>query len=223
MEAIRNFSKAQVANVKSMGFGSVLDMDLNHISTHLGFWVVRNFDEEFNELNIGNHQIKITSDSVNEVFGIPKGSTPVVTVVDKRIVKKIEKFEKSKELEGGDSIIDQLIGQWADNERITHGLVASAINNQREGGSLFRIKFLVYWMTIFVEITKATTANDKCLLGVDTVEDIPHLVWYSYLLETLRRTRKGWKNTKKYSIWDLSPFLRYVLLYLLTNIGKKNK
>ncbi|MFS7987474.1 hypothetical protein Hanom_Chr11g01023111 [Helianthus anomalus] len=179
METVRNFSKAQVANVKSMGFGPVLDTDLNRISTHLGFWLVRNF---------------------YEVFGIPKGSKPVVTVVDKRIVKKVENFEKSKKLEGGDSIIDQFIGQWADNERITHGLVASAINNQREGGSLFKIKFLVYWMTIFVEITKATTANDKCLQGVNTVEDIPHLVWCSYLLETLRRTGKGWKNTKIYSM-----------------------
>ncbi|MFS7985790.1 hypothetical protein Hanom_Chr11g01002761 [Helianthus anomalus] len=97
METIRNFSKARVADVKSMGFGSVLDMNFNHISTRLGFWLVRNFDEEFDELNIGNHQIKITSDSVYEVFGIPKGSKPVVTIVDKRRVKKVEKFEKSKE------------------------------------------------------------------------------------------------------------------------------
>ncbi|MFS7936764.1 hypothetical protein Hanom_Chr05g00419581 [Helianthus anomalus] len=76
-----------------MGFGSILDMNLKHISTHLGFWLVRNFDEEFDELNIGNHRIKITSDSVYEVFGIPKESKLVVTVVDKRKVKKAEKTE----------------------------------------------------------------------------------------------------------------------------------
>ncbi|MFS7913451.1 hypothetical protein Hanom_Chr02g00141951 [Helianthus anomalus] len=106
METVRNFSKEQVAGVKSMGFGFILDMNLNHISTRLGFWLVRKFDEEFDELNIGNHQIKITSDSVYEVFGIPKGSKPVVTVVDKRRVKQVEKIEKSKEPKGGDSIID---------------------------------------------------------------------------------------------------------------------
>ncbi|MFS7966694.1 hypothetical protein Hanom_Chr09g00776781 [Helianthus anomalus] len=74
METVRNFSKAQVADVKNMGFGSVLNMDLKIISTHLGFRIVRNFDEEFDELNIGSHRIKISSDSVYEVFGIPKGS-----------------------------------------------------------------------------------------------------------------------------------------------------
>ncbi|MFS8006479.1 hypothetical protein Hanom_Chr14g01249631 [Helianthus anomalus] len=80
METIRNFSEAQVADMKRMVFGSVLDRELNHISTHLGFWLVRNFDEQFDVLNIGNHRIKITSDLVYEVFGIPKGSKPIVTV-----------------------------------------------------------------------------------------------------------------------------------------------
>ncbi|MFS7890030.1 hypothetical protein Hanom_Chr00s000006g01613981 [Helianthus anomalus] len=60
MEIVRNLSKEQVADVKSMGFGSILDMNLNNISTRLGFWLVRNFDVEFNELKIGNHQIRIT-------------------------------------------------------------------------------------------------------------------------------------------------------------------
>ncbi|MFS7966648.1 hypothetical protein Hanom_Chr09g00776261 [Helianthus anomalus] len=94
-----------------MGFGSVLDMDLNHISKHFRFWLVRNFDLEFDDLKIGNHRIKICSDSVFKVFGIPKGSKSVVTVVDKRKVKKVEKLEKSKEPEGWDSFIDQFISQ----------------------------------------------------------------------------------------------------------------
>ncbi|MFS7890031.1 hypothetical protein Hanom_Chr00s000006g01613991 [Helianthus anomalus] len=51
-------------------------------------------------------------------------------------------------------------------------------------------------MTFFADITKATTANDRSLLGVEVVEDIPHLDWCWYLLETLRRTRQRWKNTK---------------------------
>ncbi|MFS7890035.1 hypothetical protein Hanom_Chr00s000006g01614031 [Helianthus anomalus] len=37
MEIVRNLSKEQVADMKSMGFGSILDMNLNHISTRLRF------------------------------------------------------------------------------------------------------------------------------------------------------------------------------------------
>ncbi|KAJ0500962.1 hypothetical protein HanHA300_Chr11g0395291 [Helianthus annuus] len=78
------------------------------------------------------------------------------------------------------------------------------------GGSLFRLNFLVYWMMFFAEITKATTANDRCLLRVETVEDIPHLDWCSYLLDTLRRTRAGWKN---YKIQFVGPVAFLTLLY----------
>ncbi|MFS7889965.1 hypothetical protein Hanom_Chr00s000006g01613201 [Helianthus anomalus] len=75
-----------------MGFGAILDMNINHISTHLGYWQARNFDEMFDTLNVGKHQIKITSDTVYEVFGIPKGPKPVDIIVDKRKVKKVEKI-----------------------------------------------------------------------------------------------------------------------------------
>ncbi|MFS8017332.1 hypothetical protein Hanom_Chr15g01379111 [Helianthus anomalus] len=56
-----------------MGFGAIQDMNINHISTRLGYWLARNFDKMFDRINIGKHQIKITSDTVFEVFGIPKG------------------------------------------------------------------------------------------------------------------------------------------------------
>ncbi|MFS7890034.1 putative UROD/MetE-like superfamily protein [Helianthus anomalus] len=65
-------------------------------------------------------------------------------------------------------------------------------------------------MTIFADITKATTSNERCLQGVEVVEDIPHLDWCSYLPETLRRTRQGWKNTK---IQYVGPVSFLLLLY----------
>ncbi|KAJ0434994.1 hypothetical protein HanIR_Chr17g0888251 [Helianthus annuus] len=60
------------------------------------------------------------------------------------------------------------------------------------------------------EITKATLANDRCLLGVEDVEEIKNLDWCSYLLETLRRTRAGWKN---YKIHFVGPVAFLTLLY----------
>ncbi|KAF5819635.1 hypothetical protein HanXRQr2_Chr02g0079841 [Helianthus annuus] len=213
MDTVKKFSKKQVDEVKNMGFGAILDMNINHISTRLAYWLARNFDEKFDTLNIGKHQIKITSDTVYEVFGIPKGAKPVEIIVDKRKVKKVDKIEKSKE--PGNAIRDIFISRWGENARITRGLIATAMDNQRDGGSLFRLNFLVYRMTFFAEITKATTANDRCLLGVEVVEDIQNLDWCSYLLDTLRRTRAGWNSS-----WDLLPFIRYALLHLI-NIFKR--
>ncbi|MFS7937882.1 hypothetical protein Hanom_Chr05g00432991 [Helianthus anomalus] len=75
-----------------MGFGAVLDMNITHILTRLGYWRARNFGEMFDRINVGKHQIKITSDTIYEVFGMPKGPKPVVIIVDKRKVKKVEKI-----------------------------------------------------------------------------------------------------------------------------------
>ena len=94
MDTVKFFSKKQVDEVKNMGFGAILDMNINHISTRLAYWLARNFDEKFDKLNVGKHQIKITSDTVYEVFGIPKGPKQVEIIADKRKVKKQKKIEK---------------------------------------------------------------------------------------------------------------------------------
>ncbi|MFS8025458.1 hypothetical protein Hanom_Chr16g01475141 [Helianthus anomalus] len=78
LETIRKFTQAQIADVKSIGFGPVLDINVNYICTHLRYWLVRNYGEQDSTLNIGNHRIRIRRDSVHDVFGIPKGPNPVL-------------------------------------------------------------------------------------------------------------------------------------------------
>ncbi|KAJ0745279.1 hypothetical protein HanPI659440_Chr10g0397011 [Helianthus annuus] len=77
LDTIKQFTEAQVADVKSIGFGDVLDIKVNHISTRLGYWLVRNYDEQYRTLSIGNNKIEITRDLVHDLFGIPKGDVIV--------------------------------------------------------------------------------------------------------------------------------------------------
>ncbi|KAM0025317.1 hypothetical protein Hdeb2414_s0021g00573271 [Helianthus debilis subsp. tardiflorus] len=65
---------------------------------------------------------------------------------------------------------------------------------QSNGGRLFKLNFLAYWNTLFVEITKSTTVKQSFLLAIDKEEDISKLDWCSFVLESLKRTRQGWKN-----------------------------
>ncbi|KAJ0600291.1 hypothetical protein HanIR_Chr03g0114921 [Helianthus annuus] len=128
LDTVRQFTKAQVADVKSIGFGHVLDIKVNHISTRLGYWLVRNYDEQYNTLNIGNHKIQITRDSVHDVFCIPKGQNPVR---EKNKPRKGEIVEKNTATQGVETTIDQFKNQWPDTNRITHTLVAKAIKNKQ--------------------------------------------------------------------------------------------
>ncbi|KAJ0569881.1 hypothetical protein HanHA300_Chr05g0171681 [Helianthus annuus] len=155
MEGRRKFTPRQVADVKSMGFGSVSDMEINNISTHLGYRLLVNYDEVLNVLNLGNHTIQITTDRVHKVFGIPKSTNLVV--------------EKNKPRKCFAATIDEFKNQWPIN-RVTHWMVSNAIERQRKGGGLFKLNFLVYWDTIFVEITKSTTINQHFCLQLKTMK-----------------------------------------------------
>ncbi|KAJ0832491.1 hypothetical protein HanPSC8_Chr15g0679361 [Helianthus annuus] len=68
------------------------------------------------------------------------------------------------------------------------------MSKQTTGGRLFKLNFLAYWNTLFVEITKSTTVKQSFLLEIDKEEDIPNLDWCSFVLESLKRTRQGWKK-----------------------------
>ncbi|KAJ0948964.1 hypothetical protein HanRHA438_Chr01g0033541 [Helianthus annuus] len=103
LDTIRQFTEAQIADVKSIGFGHVLDIKVNHISTHLGFWLLRNYDEQYSTLNIGNHKIRITRDSVYDVFVIRKGLNPVR---EKNKPQKGAIVEKNTATDGVETTID---------------------------------------------------------------------------------------------------------------------
>ncbi|XP_035845347.1 uncharacterized protein LOC110933857 [Helianthus annuus] len=191
LDTVKHFTEAQVADVKSIGFGEVLNIKLYHISTRLGYWLVRNYDEQYSTLNIGNHKIEITRDSVHDVFGIPKGN---VIVREKNKPRKGAIVEKNTATQGAETTIDEFKNQWPDTNKITHTLLARTMSEQTTGGRLFKLNFLAYWNTLFVEITKSTTVKQSFLLAIDKEEDIPNLDWCSFVLESLKRTRQGWKK-----------------------------
>ncbi|MFS7944985.1 hypothetical protein Hanom_Chr06g00518611 [Helianthus anomalus] len=56
------------------------------------------------------------------------------------------------------------------------------MRKQTNGGRLFKLNFLAYWNTLFVEITKSTTVKQSFLLAIDKEEDISKLDRCSFLL-----------------------------------------
>ncbi|MFS7951839.1 hypothetical protein Hanom_Chr07g00599941 [Helianthus anomalus] len=64
------------------------------------------------------------------------------------------------------------------------------MKKQTNGGRLFKLNFLAYWNTLFVEVTKSTTVKQRFLLAIDKEEDISKLDWCSFVLEYLKRTRQ---------------------------------
>nr|GFC37141.1 hypothetical protein [Tanacetum cinerariifolium] len=56
-----------------MGFGSMIEMGIHELPGKLGFYVIDNLDTEANVLSLTDNSIVVTSQSVQDILGIPMG------------------------------------------------------------------------------------------------------------------------------------------------------
>ncbi|CAH1427959.1 unnamed protein product [Lactuca virosa] len=72
---ILGLSKKQKECVRSMGFGSLLKMKITDIPLKLRFYNLQKFDYERMVIDDEGKELKVTTESVHEMLGIPTGGT----------------------------------------------------------------------------------------------------------------------------------------------------
>ncbi|XP_021986554.1 uncharacterized protein LOC110882995 [Helianthus annuus] len=65
---IENLSKEQKKVVREIGFGSILSFKLHSVPRKFGYWLVKNFDAENDEINTGDEKIKITAELIQKII-----------------------------------------------------------------------------------------------------------------------------------------------------------
>lgn len=181
LAATRNLSDEQKKAVTEMGFGSLISLDISKIPSRLSLWLLQNYNEDKNEINIGNDIIKITPSLVHECLGIPMGD--------------IEVLEKNKPRKGICPRLDEFKNQF-DNSRISVIKVIEKVKNMSSSGRVFKTNFLVIFNTLLGEATKCTTVNQKFINWITSDDEIPKMNWCRYIMRCLSRTKKGWKGGK---------------------------
>ncbi|MFS7900147.1 hypothetical protein Hanom_Chr00s097742g01802101 [Helianthus anomalus] len=179
LDAISSLSDEQKKAVKEMGFEALLSLKINFVPTMLAYWLVMNYDEDRQEINTGNHRIKITSKLVEECLGIPRG--------------KITVLEKNKPRKGVGERVDEFKNQF-DTTKISVIKVIDLIKESSQAGKLFNTNFLVVVNTLLGETTQSTTFNQRFIIGIEKDSEIPNMNWCGYMLECLRRSKKKWKG-----------------------------
>ncbi|XP_022024912.1 uncharacterized protein LOC110925257 [Helianthus annuus] len=228
LDAISSLSDEQKKAVKEMGFEALLSLKINFVPTMLGYWLVMNYDEDRQEINTGNHRIKITSKLVEECLGIPRG--------------KITVLEKNKPRKGVGERVDEFKNQF-DTTKISVIKVIDLIKESSQAGKLFNTNFLVVVNTLLGETTQSTTVNQRFIIGIENDSEIPNMNWCGYMLECLRRSKKKWKGGidqftgpiillavifahsyfkrhKKTSFKVETPAVKYITTELLNNLQK---
>ncbi|CAI9287438.1 unnamed protein product [Lactuca saligna] len=66
---------------RSMGFGSLLRMKVIDIPLKLGFYILQNFDSDRMVIDAEENELKVTTQSVHDMLGIPTSGT-ILTQLD---------------------------------------------------------------------------------------------------------------------------------------------
>lgn len=64
---------------------------------------------------------------------------------------------------------------------------------------IFKLNFLVVYMTIMGETTKGGMVNMKFLKSTTRIADVPNMDWCGYVITLLKRTKMLWKTTEHYN------------------------
>ncbi|XP_076928179.1 uncharacterized protein LOC143592047 [Bidens hawaiensis] len=155
VDVIKSLSEKQVEAVKEMGFESILSFNIVATPTRLAYWLLVNYDEDRNELNIGNRIIKITPSLVKDCMGIPMRCLTV--------------FEKNKPRKGVDVRTDEFKNQFEET-RISVYKVMKIVEKTSEGGRLFNTNFLVIFTTMLGLITSLQPLIKESLGGLKMIQ-----------------------------------------------------
>ncbi|GJZ18761.1 hypothetical protein Tco_0555351 [Tanacetum coccineum] len=69
---------AQIESLKDMGFGSFVGIKINRFPTTLARWLFLNYDPRTSVLQVEDVKIKLTSQTVHDIFGLPMGGKEIV-------------------------------------------------------------------------------------------------------------------------------------------------
>ena len=181
---ISGLRSEQMRAINSIGFGSILNFNVDIIPTGLGFWLLRNYDPETCTLNVGSHTISITRELVHNIFGVPMGEL------------EIEETQRPR-------TADAVVGEWNAQFENGEGVRMSPCNLQKRiermtsCGRHFILNFLIFINTFLGETTQNNTINRFFLPSIKRGVDIASFDWCTYMITTLNRCTTLWRDTKK--------------------------
>ncbi|GKD85252.1 hypothetical protein Tco_1356406, partial [Tanacetum coccineum] len=148
--------------------------------------------------------IKITPKMIQDMIGIPMGSIAVTEVP-----AATTEFPHIVEWR-------QTYNTYTD-ARFTIKCVVERLLFDHQLGREFKLNFLVMFFSIIGDCPKLGTVNQRFLECVANEENIRKMDWCTYLLGTMKKTRKEYKESQGFG----GPLLLMVLLYVHVTISER--
>ncbi|KAL4569140.1 hypothetical protein LXL04_024771 [Taraxacum kok-saghyz] len=185
--------------VVAMGFGAALTMRLGKIPRMLSYWVVDRYNPTNNSLCVNGQIFVVTRESIRDIYGIPMGDIPMSTPVKANHEDDIVRIWKSQ------------FPKEVKRIRLTH--VIEKIINDSEAGSLFRMNFLVLYVSVMIGFPSMGTVNQSFLENIKQEVDIKRLDWCAFVLTCLNASRMTWNRLDAKCVFT-GPVAFLLLFYL---------
>ncbi|KAL8493511.1 hypothetical protein ACS0TY_024646 [Phlomoides rotata] len=197
------FNDQQKDDVKSIGFGGILELQLNRCSNHkMLLWLVENFNCSGRVLTVDNYRsFVITPDDVYDVLMLPRNEgVPVL---------KYTRHEESP-----------LLVNLKDKYGIKPGAPLRVLfevlrNDLSVGGDDFKRIFVLYCLESFLTPSTNRAVRTNVLKSVESVENISKLDWCGYILSNLCESVRMFQNHASKNIGGCILLLQIIYFHRL--------
>ncbi|KAI3791869.1 hypothetical protein L2E82_05733 [Cichorium intybus] len=194
---MKTLSDVQKEAVKSMGFESMLGMDIDNLPGKLNYILLENYDPRRNRLKVNKEWIRITKELVHDIMGLPMGG------------------ENIKELESC-AYNDPVLQQWkAQFPKKLYSVkdYYKLIKDTKEDDIMFRLNFLVLFINTFMESKLMGTCEVKVVEKLIPVADVSCIDWCQYMVDCLESRKYWWKRDDR-TCYYTGPMTLLLLTYV---------
>ncbi|KAK1380012.1 hypothetical protein POM88_026756 [Heracleum sosnowskyi] len=181
--------------VRTTGFGSLFDFNLERIPHHLAFHILQSFDASSRSLQIDGKTLPITDIDVHEVLGLPIGQ---------------KSFTYAKTAARKNLWTSQFLGKPQYN--ISPSTVVDIISASDEDDEIFKINFLIVLFNILIERnTSSYLLRDVLDYNID-LDNCCEYNWGELLLNSLVKTKNTWPTLS--SLFYPGPIIFLTIFYV---------
>nr|GFA36527.1 hypothetical protein [Tanacetum cinerariifolium] len=159
-----------------MGFASMIGMGIYELLGKLGYYVIDNFDTESNVLSLNDSSILVTSESVNDILGIPMGGS------------SIESLEPRT---ADDPFIKEWLSQFGEKTKIRPNDISEIIVATKDAGKLFKMNFLM----LFANTMGLCETSGVCSMNIlKQIRDdvcVKTVDWCNYIMKCLKDSKNN--------------------------------
>ncbi|KAI3726430.1 hypothetical protein L1987_66227 [Smallanthus sonchifolius] len=200
VNVLKHFTDDQKEAVKSMGFGSLLDLKCRTLRRSLCLWLLERFNTIRRSLEICGERIPLYPRDVELVMGLPASGKDVVT-------------------SGPDDLVAELRQKYnASNRGISVRFLEERLG-QPEAGDDFKRAFLLYVLGTLLCPTARLDVSPSFLHLLTDMDSIHEYNWAKFLLDRLVREVSRYRQGKQRAVGGCLLFLQ-IFYYECVAIGE---